>query len=116
MEFLNDEKERFDSANEYLSGLDGVIVSSGSKRISEIRTESRKQGFDVIIIDYLQLVKPDRTYGSINSAHKAFMNLLAYSSCSGRILLMSDHPLRPVSAVQPLGWIVGCLRRLVLGC
>ena len=62
LEFNGDEKERFDKANEELEKRDSIIITTGSKAVSEIRTESRHMGYDVIIIDYMQLLKPDRTY------------------------------------------------------
>ena len=49
-----------------MSGYD-VIISTGSKSISEVRAESRHQQFDVIVIDYLQLVKADRRYSNRSS-------------------------------------------------
>lgn len=75
--FLGGEKELFDKANDEMSGYD-VIVSTGSKSVGEIRSESRHQKFDVMIIDYLQLIKADRRYanrasevGDISKAIKA---------------------------------------------
>lgn len=59
-EFLNDEKERYRKANDKMKSLN-LIVSTGSKTVSEIKNESRHQKFDVIVIDYLQLIKADRT-------------------------------------------------------
>ena len=41
-----------------------VIISTGSKTVGEIRAESRHQRFDVIIIDYLQLIKSDRRFAN----------------------------------------------------
>lgn len=77
--FLGDEKERFDRANEVLEKADNIIISTGSKKISEIRNESRHMDYDIMIIDYLQLVKSDVSYrgnryaevGSISKAIKA---------------------------------------------
>ena len=62
--FQNDEEKRFKEANEYLSKQDNIIISTGSKRVSEIRIDAKKQMFDVIIIDYIGLMKPDRSYGN----------------------------------------------------
>ena len=59
--FLGGEEKAFNKANEEMAGYD-VIISTGSKSISEVRAESRHQRFNVIIIDYLQLVKADRRY------------------------------------------------------
>ena len=61
--FLGGEKEAFDKANEEMASYD-VVVSTGSKTVSEIRAESRHQRFDVIIIDYLQLIKADRRFSN----------------------------------------------------
>ena len=77
--FLGDEKERFDKANEILEKRDSIVITTGSKSVSEIRSESRHMGYDIIIIDYLQLLKPEREYrgnryaevGAISKATKA---------------------------------------------
>lgn len=77
--FLGDEKERFDKANEILEQRDNIVITTGSKSVSEIRSESRHMGYDMIIIDYLQLLKPEREYrgnryaevGAISKATKA---------------------------------------------
>lgn len=80
--FLGGEEEAFNKANEEMSGYD-VVISTGSKSISEVRAESRHQRFNVIIIDYLQLVKADRHYanrasevGDISKAIKALASEL----------------------------------------
>lgn len=54
--FLGDEKENFAKANEYLRKLN-IVVSTGSKSDLDIKAESRHQNFDLIIIDYLQLIR-----------------------------------------------------------
>lgn len=77
--FLGDEKERFDKANEILESQENIKLITGSRTIKEIQSESRHMGYDLIIIDYLQLVKPDRTYqgsryaevGAVSRAVKA---------------------------------------------
>lgn len=77
--FLNDEKERFDKANEVLEKQENIVISTGSKTVSEIRSESRHMNFDAIIIDYLQLLRADTSYkgnryaevGAISKATKA---------------------------------------------
>lgn len=60
--FLGDEQERFDKANKALEGKDNIVITTGSKSVSEIRFESRHMGYDIIIIDYLQLLKADKEY------------------------------------------------------
>lgn len=77
--FLGDEKERFDKANEELMKRESIVITTGSKAMSEIRAESRHMGYDIIIIDYLQLLRSDKTYrgnryaevGAISKAIKA---------------------------------------------
>lgn len=75
--FLGVEKEAFDKANETLSGYN-ITISTGAKSVSEIRSECRHQRYDVIVIDYLQLIKADRRFnnrasevGDISKAIKA---------------------------------------------
>lgn len=77
--FLGDEEERFCRANEVLEKEDRIVITTGSKAMSEIRSESRHMGYDVIVIDYLQLLRADKTYrgnryaevGAISKAIKA---------------------------------------------
>ena len=77
--FLGDEEERFQRANEVLEKEERIVITTGSKAMSEIRSESRHMGYDVIVIDYLQLLKADKTYrgnryaevGAISKAIKA---------------------------------------------
>ncbi len=79
VKFLGDEEERFRKANEDLEKQDNIIITTGSKSVSEIRAESRHMDYDIIIIDYLQLLKPDKEYrgnrtaevGAISKAIKA---------------------------------------------
>ncbi len=77
IQFLGDEKERFERANQMLGKMD-ILISSGTKSVSEIRNECRHQELDCIIIDYLQLVRADTRYqsrasevGAISKAIKA---------------------------------------------
>lgn len=77
IQFLGDEKERFERANKTLGKMD-ILISSGTKSVSEIRNECRYQELDCIIIDYLQLVRADTRYqsrasevGAISKAIKA---------------------------------------------
>jgi len=60
IEFLNDEKEQFEKGNEILSRETNLYLYNGTFTISEIRTEQMMNKYDVIFIDYLQLVKPDK--------------------------------------------------------
>lgn len=61
--FLGDEEERFRKANEVLESRTNIILNTGGgKKVSEIRNESRHMDYDIIIVDYLQLLQPDSTY------------------------------------------------------
>lgn len=60
--YLGDEKQRISEANAKLENNENLVIYTGSRTISQVRTEVRHCGFDVIIIDYLQLVRPDKHY------------------------------------------------------
>ena len=61
--FTGDERERFDRANENIKRLyQGLVVNTGAKKISDIRSESRHMNYDIIIIDYIQLILPEDRY------------------------------------------------------
>lgn len=60
--FLGDEEKRFTIANEELEKQENIIISTGGKSMNDIKHESRHMGYDVIIIDYLQLIRSDKHY------------------------------------------------------
>lgn len=61
--FLGDEEERFNRANEKLLKAENIVITSdGKKKVSEIYSESKNMDYDIIIIDYLQLLEPESTY------------------------------------------------------
>ena len=63
VKFLGDEKEKFDKANERLAKADNIVITTaGAKSVNDIKTESKNMDYDIIIIDYLQLLKADNTY------------------------------------------------------
>ena len=62
--YLEGEKEKFEKALDTMRNMKNLIIFSGSKRVSDIRAESQGKGFDVIIIDYLQLLKSDGKRGA----------------------------------------------------
>lgn len=57
--FLNDEEKSFNDANDELEKLN-IVVSTGNKSDADIKAECRHQEFDLIVIDYLQLVTSSR--------------------------------------------------------
>lgn len=54
--FLGDEKQLWDAANDELAKMN-IIVSSDARTDLDIKAECRHQNFDLIIIDYLQLIR-----------------------------------------------------------
>ena len=63
VKFLGDEEERFNKANETLEKAENIVITSGgAKSVSDIRSESRHMDYDIIIIDYMQLLKAETTY------------------------------------------------------
>ena len=60
--YTGDEKERFDKANKVLSGKDKIIITTGSQTVSSMRNEIKKHDYDLVVIDYLQLIKPEGRY------------------------------------------------------
>ena len=75
--FLGDEEEKFNQANEEMSDYQ-LWVASGTVSPRDIKAECRHQDFDVIVVDYLQLLTPDsqgrgrsEEVGAISRALKA---------------------------------------------
>lgn len=77
--YTGDEEQRFRKANELLEKKEGIVVTTGSQTIATIRNECKNKGYDLVIIDYLQLIKPEGRYrgnrfaevGEISHAIKA---------------------------------------------
>ena len=55
--FLNDEKEKFEKGNEILSKETNVTTFTGMQTINSIRAIQKQNGFQIIVIDYLQLIQ-----------------------------------------------------------
>ena len=62
--FLNDEKELFEKGNAILGEEKNVYVISGTQSLRKIRAYQKRFKFDVIVIDYLQLITPLQSRGS----------------------------------------------------
>ena len=58
--FLNNEKADFDRGNATLQKETNVYVIPGTQSLKDIRATQKKYGFEVIIIDYLQLIKTEK--------------------------------------------------------
>lgn len=59
--FLGDEEEKFNAGNDKLEQSELVIVTN-CYTTEKIKQTVKAYKFDVVIIDYMQLVKPKRTY------------------------------------------------------
>lgn len=59
--FLGGEEDSFNSSNTALSNLN-IDLASGSFSVEEIYQLVSYQNYDLIIIDYLQLIEPDKSY------------------------------------------------------
>ena len=66
--FQNDEKGRYERAINALLKQDRIYITTGAKKVSEIRAESRHMGYGVIIIDYIQLLTSDGKYAGNRAA------------------------------------------------
>ena len=61
--FLDDEKERFEKANERLRSLgDKLLINDNIYKVSEMLVDMKRNKVDVGIIDYAQLIKPESNY------------------------------------------------------
>lgn len=58
--FLNNEKADFERGNATLQKETNVYVIPGTQSLKDIRATQKKYGFEVIIIDYLQLIKTEK--------------------------------------------------------
>lgn len=61
--FLGGEKEAFDKANDELEKYP-ITIDDQTNVIEEIRTQCRHQRYDVIVVDYLQLVRCNREFNN----------------------------------------------------
>lgn len=60
--FTGDEKPRFDRANEILETKEQIVVTTGSQTVNSIKALCKNAEYDVIIVDYLQMIKPEGRY------------------------------------------------------
>lgn len=66
--FLNDEESQFASGNEKLSHEKNFYVITGTQTIKKIKAIQKKYKFDVIIIDYMQLIVPQSSRNSTRAS------------------------------------------------
>ena len=73
------ERQLFDDGNSFLEQKTTLFISNGARTVSQIRHESKHMQYDLLIIDYLQLLIPESNYrgnryaevGEISHALKA---------------------------------------------
>lgn len=70
-EFLNDEESKYRKGISSIQAYSNIRMFNGAKKVSQIRNYVRKNKFDVIIVDYLQLIIPDIDRGGQRSAEVA---------------------------------------------
>ena len=59
--FLNDEKEKFAKGNDLLSREMNLYIYEGSFRVKDIKAEQLLHKYDAVFVDYLQLIRPDKS-------------------------------------------------------
>lgn len=62
--FLNDEEQKFTKGNEILMKYENVFVRSGSATVNDLRLAVKNGNYDVVVLDYLQLLKPNKSRGA----------------------------------------------------
>ena len=62
--FMRGEEEDYNESVSILKNMKNMTIFCGTKRVSDIRTDINGKDFDVIIIDYLQLLKSDGKRGA----------------------------------------------------
>jgi replicative DNA helicase len=63
---------RFNVANEvFAQVVVNLVVTSGTKTVGAIRREIRHMNYDVLVIDYMQLLEPEGTYQGNRAAEVA---------------------------------------------
>lgn len=73
--FTGQEEAMFKAGNATLKDMyKGLIVNTGAKKVSDIRAEARHMEYDVIIIDYMQLLIPEDRYKGNRTSEVAQMS------------------------------------------
>lgn len=62
----DEEKEEFAKINDYISNFNGRLIST-CFTLESIKRECKNRKFDVVVIDYLQIITSDRRYDSRNA-------------------------------------------------
>jgi len=62
IKFLGDEEKKYNSGNKDLEKFENLFIITDANTVDDIRSISKAMKFDVVIIDYMQLVKPADRY------------------------------------------------------
>ena len=62
IKFLGDEEKKYDAANKELENFKNLWIITDANTVDDIRSISKAMRFDIVIIDYMQLVKPADRY------------------------------------------------------
>jgi len=93
--FLGDEEKKVREAHERIVKLSkNLTVYSGSRSIAELKSECRRHKFDVVIVDYLQLLEADDIYKGDRYAE--------VSSISGDLKRLAMNMHIPIIALSQL--------------
>jgi replicative DNA helicase len=60
--FLGDEEKKYNIANKDLERFENLWIITDANTVDDIRSISKAMRFDIVIIDYMQLVKPADRY------------------------------------------------------
>jgi len=102
-DFLNDEKEKFDKGNDELEKSQLEIITNCNS-VEDIRRITKVFGFDLIIVDYLQLVKAKSTYAGnrvneVSEVSADFKRLAKEMNC--HVILLSQLNRRTEEKARP---------------
>jgi replicative DNA helicase len=72
--FHNDEESRYKKAVEELTKQDMLFISTGAKKVTDIRSDMRKEKYDILIVDYFQLLIADERYRGNRQAEVGYIS------------------------------------------
>ena len=61
---MEDERTAYAKAIDKVESMKGLYIFSGSYTTTEMKTLCKNMDFDLVVIDYLQLIKTDHSYGN----------------------------------------------------
>lgn len=66
--FQGDERPRYEKAVRELINQTNIFITTGAKKVSEIKAEIRHMNYDLLIVDYVQLLLSDGKYNGNRTA------------------------------------------------